>query len=253
MAVLTYRDRLRLEIEQAQADVARAELTLGDELGLAMRATRRRLRVSQRQFASAMGWSQSRVARLETKAGSLGIDVVIEALGASNFRLGVQVDERLEVLDRLADVVSWVASSLDRSGKSTREVAKCANVSQRTVVRTTMMDELSVVKLDTLLSVVSACGGRLRLVWDDARVDRLIDRTEWPTAAVVPLVRGGQRRLAAHGWLRATPWGGPRWYFERFYPRDDYSGPPLWTSEWPREPRVAEPGIEPLTLWRHCP
>src|SRR5690606_29196461 len=159
MPVLTYRDRRRLEIEDAQAETARAQLTFSDELGLAMRASRRRLRVSQRDFATAMGWSQSRVARLEAEAGALGIDVVIEALGASNFRLGVQEGECLEALDRLEDVVSWVRGRLDGCGKSTRVVAECAKVSQRTVVRTTSIDEISVVTVNTLFSVVAACGG----------------------------------------------------------------------------------------------
>jgi len=60
--------------------VARAGLTLAAQVGLAVRADRRRLRMSQRRYACHRGWSPSRVVRLESGAGELKLADVEAAL-----------------------------------------------------------------------------------------------------------------------------------------------------------------------------
>lgn len=68
---------------------ARATLTLGDEVGLALRATRRRLRLSQRAYAALRGWSTSRLARLESGAERLRLGDVVDALEGTEYRLAL--------------------------------------------------------------------------------------------------------------------------------------------------------------------
>ncbi|MBM6400152.1 helix-turn-helix domain-containing protein [Phycicoccus sonneratiae] len=68
---------------------ARATLTLGEEIGLALRATRHRLRLSQRAYASLRGWSTSRLARLEAGAERLRLADVVAALEGTEYRLAL--------------------------------------------------------------------------------------------------------------------------------------------------------------------
>lgn len=66
---------------------ARATLTLGHEIGLALRATRYRLGVSQRAYAALRGWPTSRLARLETEAAGLRLGEVVAALDGTDYQL----------------------------------------------------------------------------------------------------------------------------------------------------------------------
>ncbi len=68
---------------------ARAALTVADAVGLALRAHRRAVGMSQRDYAGYRGWSHARVARLEAKAGGLKLADVIEALEPTGFRLAL--------------------------------------------------------------------------------------------------------------------------------------------------------------------
>jgi hypothetical protein len=68
---------------------ARAALTLPDEVGLAVRADRRRLRLSQRAYARRRGWPLSRVARLEAAAGGMKLGEVATALEGTPFVLAL--------------------------------------------------------------------------------------------------------------------------------------------------------------------
>lgn len=68
---------------------ARARLTLGDEVGLALRAHRRRLRLSQRDYAAARGYSRATLGRLESAAGRHRLDDVVAALDGTGFALYV--------------------------------------------------------------------------------------------------------------------------------------------------------------------
>lgn len=68
---------------------ARAALGVADAVGLAVRAERRRLGLSQRAYAAHRGWSPSRVSRLEAGAGSLKLADVAEALDGTAFQLAL--------------------------------------------------------------------------------------------------------------------------------------------------------------------
>lgn len=65
----------------------RRTLRLADEIGLALRAHRRALGLSQRRYAEHRGWGRGRVGRLETQAGRLTLDDVLDALEGTPFRL----------------------------------------------------------------------------------------------------------------------------------------------------------------------
>ncbi len=68
---------------------ARAALTLADEVGLAVRADRRRLRLSQRAYARRRRWPLSRVVRLEAGAGGMKLAEVVSALDSTEYVLAV--------------------------------------------------------------------------------------------------------------------------------------------------------------------
>lgn len=70
---------------------ARRALTVADEVGLALRAHRRRLGMSQRAYASARGISRAMLARLEAGAGRMSLDAVMEVLEGTGFTLIVTV------------------------------------------------------------------------------------------------------------------------------------------------------------------
>lgn len=64
-------------------------LPVAEQVGLAMRAGRRDLGLSQRAFAEHTGLGKSAVARLESRAGRLALDDVRDALGLAGFELVV--------------------------------------------------------------------------------------------------------------------------------------------------------------------
>jgi hypothetical protein len=66
---------------------ARATLHLGTEVGLALRADRRRLGLSQRGYAEHRGRTPSAVARLETAALDMKVADVVAALEGTPFML----------------------------------------------------------------------------------------------------------------------------------------------------------------------
>ena len=62
-----------------QLRAARDALTVGDEIGLALREHRRQLGMSQRRYATVRRLSRTMLARLEAGAGAMSIDTVDEA------------------------------------------------------------------------------------------------------------------------------------------------------------------------------
>jgi len=72
---------------------ARGTVTVADEVGLALRAHRRQLALSQRAYAAARGLSRARVARLESGAGRMSLDTVVTALHGTGFALHVSCAE----------------------------------------------------------------------------------------------------------------------------------------------------------------
>lgn len=107
---------------------ARAGLTVSDEIGLALRAHRRALGLSQRRYAASRGLSRAMLARLEAGAGSMSLDTVVEALRGTGFTLRVgmtptpprptgaaQLDEEVAAKD-LADDDAARCVELSRAG-----------------------------------------------------------------------------------------------------------------------------------------
>ena len=66
---------------------ARESLQLADEVGLALRADRQRLGLSQRAYAARRGWTLATVIRLESAAGAMKLGDVDAALAATPFQL----------------------------------------------------------------------------------------------------------------------------------------------------------------------
>ncbi|MFC7487510.1 helix-turn-helix domain-containing protein [Knoellia sp. CPCC 206453] len=79
----------RAAIRQAELDDAVRRLTVADAVGLALRAHRRRLGLSQRAYAAVRGRPPVAIARLESSAGSLRLDDVVEALEGTGFALAL--------------------------------------------------------------------------------------------------------------------------------------------------------------------
>jgi len=71
----------------AEVLAARASLRLGDEIGLALRADRQRLGLSQRAYAGHRGWTLGTVIRLETAADAVKLGDIVDALSDTPFQL----------------------------------------------------------------------------------------------------------------------------------------------------------------------
>lgn len=82
------------ERHRRQLHRARARLGLAEEVGLALRADRRRLRLSQRAYADSRGMSRAMIARLEAGAGRLSLDTITSALLGTGFRLSLTFDDQ---------------------------------------------------------------------------------------------------------------------------------------------------------------
>ncbi len=80
---------LRYPTFAQELPTARAALTLADEVGLAVRADRRRLRLSRRAYATRRRWPLSRVVRLEAGAGGMTLAEVVSALDGTEYVLAV--------------------------------------------------------------------------------------------------------------------------------------------------------------------
>lgn len=213
------------------ADQVRAELTITDEVGLAMRASRRMMRMSQRRYAAMHGWSASQQARVETRAGDLAVGQVRWMVESTEFVLGIIGEGGTTTITSATDISGWVVEQCTRQGMSTREVADCAGTSQAMVSRARTGHRVDRVSLGAVTDIVRALGGTVRLAWDEPNGPEFLEPAHWPNAAVLPSVRGGARRFPAHEWLRQASGWGPMWYFHRFYFIGDGAHAPLWTAE----------------------
>lgn len=72
----------------ARIDDALNRLTLGDQVGLALRDHRHRLGASQRAYAALRGWGRGTLARLEARADGARLQDVVGALDGTGFALG---------------------------------------------------------------------------------------------------------------------------------------------------------------------
>lgn len=100
---------------QADLDDAVRRLTVADAVGLALRAHRRRLGLSQRAYAAVRGRPPVAIARLESAAGSLRLDDVVDALDDTGFALALVACANGEAGNVTATVVdpgSWPLTEL---------------------------------------------------------------------------------------------------------------------------------------------
>lgn len=253
----------RLLVEEARADVLRAGLTMSDQIGLALRSARRRSSESQRDFAARRGWSATCQARLETDALGQRLGEVVTALDRTGFAIAVSELGATEtwcpvLIQDPTDLARWFAQTRTRQGVSTRTLAEISGVGQRTVVRSERPEDVAVMRLSRVACLVTALGGQVVLAACHTPIPRVIPPHEWPVESVLPRVRGGGRRLAAHGWMRRTGEHGPSWYSERHrrqqtgagqrYDSDPFGRAPLWTAARPAHPprtRAGDPTLLP--------
>jgi hypothetical protein len=234
-------------VQERQAAWIRANLTLADEIGLALRAVRRGCRQSQREYARARGWSPAHQGRLETRATDLGLGRVLTALEPTAFTLVIVAEASDPWPDpgpSAAILAGWVGTALRERGVTTRMAARDSGLSQATVSRLCDGDRAVAVRLGLAAALVDWFGGAMRLGRSSPVGLSVTDPQSWPTCAVIPRARGNGRRLAAHGWVRREqPW----WF--RWDHRPHLGMPPVWTAESPSDPRwEAEPygnGIAP--------
>jgi len=79
----------------AELLVARERLTLADTIGLALRAHRRQLGLSQRAYAVVRGWSRAMASRLEAGPQAMSLGTVEQALAPTGYGLAlVDLTER---------------------------------------------------------------------------------------------------------------------------------------------------------------
>lgn len=63
--------------------------TVAESVALAVRSHRRRLGMSQRDYAAYRGWSTGRISRIETDAGRFRLSELLEALAPTGYSLTV--------------------------------------------------------------------------------------------------------------------------------------------------------------------
>ena len=169
---------------------ARAALTLGDAVGLALRAHRRVVGLSQRAYAASRGWSPARVARLEARAGSVRLDDVLAALAPTGFTLVL------------------VREVVDDPPTPTHPGAAAVSCTAETAAGT-------VIWIDDPVSGAT-------------RPLRPVGPGDWDAAELVARVRGGWRRFPAHLLARRTSVSPTWWYYAESTRADAVA--PEWTT-----------------------
>ena len=175
---------------------ARATLRLGDEVGLAIRADRSRLGLSQRAYAAERGLTEAAVIRLESAADSMKLGDVVSALSGTAFMLCL--------CHRPPDVQADAgALAADSAMPDTRESA-------------------------------SAPAGPAGRSWPPdpsdppapADTPAPVHPAFWPRAELVARVRGGRRRFPAHHVTEQVTYP-PNWWW---YSESTQAGavPPHW-------------------------
>ena len=171
----------------AEVLAARASLRLGEEVGLALRADRQRLGLSQRAYAVHRGWTLGTVIRLETAADAVKLGDVVDALSDTAFQLclchrpphhepGVAAQPRPDPAPDGATSAPPGASPSPLQGG----------------VATPARDPDPPAGPPTPQPVHPAF---------------------WPRAELIARVRGGRRRFPAHHVTEQVGWGPPWWWY----------------------------------------
>ncbi len=189
---------------------ARAELQLGAEVGLALRAERRRLGLSQRAYAAYRGWTASTVARAETTAAEMKLGDVQAALDGTSFMLCLCH----RPAEPEPEPPEGVAGRPNRAAGAGPDCAESRTPGSGTPAP----------RGPTALPAAPP----------PVTEPRPVHPTFWPRAELVARVRGGNRRFPGHHvasqvssgppwWWNAesTTWGTvpPDWYAPRFTQR----------------------------------
>ena len=189
----------------AQLLAARASLDLSAEIGLALRAERHRLGMSQRDYAAHRRWTLGTVIRLETAAAAMKLGDVMDALDGTPFVL-----------------------CLCHRPPTPSEAAARAPAPGRTPA-------LGSVAADATGDADAPTDHPSRPAPPTDHPPQPVHPTFWPRAELVARVRGGSRRFAAHHVTEQVssppPWWWyaessrigtvpPAWYAPRFTRRD---------------------------------
>lgn len=236
------------EARDRLAAAAWAEVTQDHMIGLAVRRDRLRHRESQRVYAVRRSFSNTFLARLETRPGDLRLGSVLAALEGTAYGLAVVPREvratlAADLVDVDADLVSrLVRDGLTESGLSVRRFAELHGLPRMTLLRASK-DSASL-KLRAVRQVLGACGQVLVVSRRDGGA--VVQATDWEWGELAGEARGGQRRLAGHRITVHTP-DGPMWWW--------LSGemgtkgePPQWTTVPPDTSRLS-PRTERDTPW----
>jgi hypothetical protein len=172
----------------AEVLAARASLRLGDEVGLAVRAERHRLGLSQRAYAVHRGWTLGTVIRLETAADAVKLGDVVDALSGTPFQLCL--------CHRPPDHEPGVAAQPrpDPAPDYDTGPPPGATSSRSQPAGPTTPD-------------------RQHLPAADPPAPQPVHPAFWPRAELIARVRGGGRRFPAHHVTEQVGWGPPWWWY----------------------------------------
>lgn len=165
---------------------ARASLRIGDEVGLALRADRQRLGLSQRAYAERRGWTLGTVIRLESAADALKLGDVDAALEDTPFMLCL--------CHRPTSPDSGVgAHAVTGAGAGGTEPAPS---SAEPVPPRSSEPDGSAVDPST-----------------PSAAPMPVHPAFWPRAELIARVRGGRRRFPAHHVTEQVDSGPPWWWY----------------------------------------
>lgn len=204
---------------------ARAALTVVEEIGLALRAHRRALGLSQRAYALRRGYARSTFARLEAGAGGVKLDDVIAALDGTGFGLYLG---RTDPAPTLPPDEPAPASALTPTLPPTE---------LRPEGDGTLVDGLAAEHEDPSSS--GAAYGASRSPRPLPGRPPPVPVTAWPRPELIARVRGGTRRFPGHRVTTQITFPPTWWWVHEYFAGS--TNPPHWysspygTPTWPRK------------------
>ncbi len=168
---------------------ARESLQLADEVGLALRADRQRLGLSQRAYAARRGWTLATVIRLESAAGAMKLGDVDAALEETPFQLCLCHRPPTDDLGPTAPTAPDPPAAADGEPAPAPAPAPASPTSapSTTPARPTVPTE--------------------------PPTPHPVHPAYWPRAELVARVRGGSRRFPAHHVTEQVGEAPPWWWY----------------------------------------
>ena len=172
---------------------ARASLRLGDEIGLAFRAERQRLGLSQRAYAAHRGWTLGTVIRLESAADAMKLGDVDAALADTAFQLCLCHRPPAAEPGAAALPAPDSPDAADHTDPISHPSAPDGAAAPRT----------------------APASGRRRPGQrpSTAPTPQPVHPAYWPRAELIARVRGGRRRFPAHHVTEQIGTGPPWWWY----------------------------------------